>query len=368
MIDPALLRPGRLELHVEISLPDEAGRTEILNIHTAKMREHGYLAENVSLTSVAMRSKNYSGAELAGVVRAAQSYAVSRQVDVHNLQKSLDSTESISISTSDFDNALLEVKPSFGFDCEKLDNCVEHGVISYSPEFSNLLCKCSGFVEQVRSSRDTPVLTMLLAGDEGCGKTALSAHLALKSGFPFVRRITSEAYIGDSEQLKATKIARVFDDAANSPLSLIILDDLERLVDYVSIGPRFSNVVLQALFSLLKKKPVKQTHRMVVIATTSDMTFANQTKLLRAFNIALKVPMLTSKDHFKAVLGEATDMSSDLSEELSTELDGQSIGIQTLLQVTNMASKRETPIRKDVFLECLWDTAMAMKDDCFAIV
>merc|ERR1712187_52723 len=116
------------------------------------------------------------------------------------------------------------------------------------------------------------------------------------------------------------------------------------------------------------KKPVKQTHRMVVIATTSDMTFANQTKLLRAFNIALKVPMLTAKDHFKAVLWEATGMSSDLREELSTELDGQSIGIQTLLQVANMASKRETPIRKDVFLECFWDTAMAMKDDCFAIV
>jgi vesicle-fusing ATPase len=57
MIDPALLRPGRLELHVEISLPDDAGRTEILNIHTAKMREHGYLAEDVSLSTVAARSK-----------------------------------------------------------------------------------------------------------------------------------------------------------------------------------------------------------------------------------------------------------------------------------------------------------------------
>jgi vesicle-fusing ATPase len=37
MIDEALLRPGRLEIHMEISLPDENGRLQILNVHTAKV-------------------------------------------------------------------------------------------------------------------------------------------------------------------------------------------------------------------------------------------------------------------------------------------------------------------------------------------
>lgn len=37
MIDEALLRPGRLEVHMEIGLPDEAGRLQILNIHTSKV-------------------------------------------------------------------------------------------------------------------------------------------------------------------------------------------------------------------------------------------------------------------------------------------------------------------------------------------
>lgn len=37
MIDEALLRPGRLEVHIEISLPDEPGRLQILNVHTAKV-------------------------------------------------------------------------------------------------------------------------------------------------------------------------------------------------------------------------------------------------------------------------------------------------------------------------------------------
>lgn len=39
MIDEALLRPGRLEIHMEIHLPDEKGRLQIINIHTSKVRE-----------------------------------------------------------------------------------------------------------------------------------------------------------------------------------------------------------------------------------------------------------------------------------------------------------------------------------------
>lgn len=38
MIDEALLRPGRLEVHMEINLPDEPGRLQIYKIHTAKVR------------------------------------------------------------------------------------------------------------------------------------------------------------------------------------------------------------------------------------------------------------------------------------------------------------------------------------------
>ena len=50
-------------------------------------------------------------------------------------------------------------------------------------------------------------------------------------------------------------LLQVFDDAYKSSLSCVILDDIERLLDYVPIGPRFSNLVLQALLVLLKKLP-----------------------------------------------------------------------------------------------------------------
>lgn len=49
-------RSGRLEVHIEIGLPDEAGRVEILHIHTKTMRENSFLAPDVNLQELGMIS------------------------------------------------------------------------------------------------------------------------------------------------------------------------------------------------------------------------------------------------------------------------------------------------------------------------
>lgn len=82
MIDEALLRPGRLEVHMEVSLPDEHGRLQILTIHTAKMRTNGIMAPDVSLAELAALTKNFSGAEINGLVKSATSFAFARHVKV----------------------------------------------------------------------------------------------------------------------------------------------------------------------------------------------------------------------------------------------------------------------------------------------
>jgi len=82
MIDEALLRPGRLEVHIEISLPDEAGRLQILNIHTNKMRTNGVMADDVDIAELAAVTKNFSGAEIGGLVKSATSFAFNRHVKV----------------------------------------------------------------------------------------------------------------------------------------------------------------------------------------------------------------------------------------------------------------------------------------------
>ena len=63
MIDEAILRPGRLEIHIEISLPDEAGRIQILNIKTADMRKNKRITDDVvaRLPELAHLTKNFTG-------------------------------------------------------------------------------------------------------------------------------------------------------------------------------------------------------------------------------------------------------------------------------------------------------------------
>lgn len=66
---------------------------------------------------------------------------------------------------------------------------------------------------QVRSSERTPLLTCLLEGPTGTGKTALAATVGIESEFPYVKLVSAETMVGFSEQSKASQIAKVFEDA-----------------------------------------------------------------------------------------------------------------------------------------------------------
>ena len=68
-------------------LPDQHGRLQILNIHTETMRTHKKLAPDVDLTELAAQTKNFSGAEIEGLVRAAQSTAMNRLIKVRKLEE-----------------------------------------------------------------------------------------------------------------------------------------------------------------------------------------------------------------------------------------------------------------------------------------
>jgi vesicle-fusing ATPase len=81
--------------------------------------------------------------------------------------------------------------------------------------------------------------------------------MAMDSGFPFIKLISPEDMVGFSEMQKVQQLDKTFRDAYKSPLSVIVIDNVEMLVDWVPIGPRFSNSVLVALKVLLDKQPPK---------------------------------------------------------------------------------------------------------------
>ncbi|KAL0320675.1 UNVERIFIED_CONTAM: Vesicle-fusing ATPase [Sesamum radiatum] len=313
LLDEALLRPGRLEVQVEISLPDENGRLQILQIHTSKMKESSFLAPDVNLEEIAARTKNYSGAELEGVVKSAVSYALNRQLSMDDLTKPVDE-ENIKVTMEDFLNALQEVIPAFGLRRMTLNAA-----------------------EQVKVSRGSPLVTCLLEGPSGSGKTAMAATVGIQSDFPYVKIISAEQMIGLGEPTKCARIVKVFEDAYKSPLSIIILDDIERLLEYVALGPRFSNLISQTLLVLLKRLPPKGK-KMLVIGTTSEVNFLDSVGIRDAFSVTYHVPTLKTEDA-KKVLQQLNVFSSGDIDAAAEALND--MPLKKLYMVVEMAAQGE---------------------------
>ncbi|MGH9281486.1 MAG: AAA family ATPase, partial [Acidimicrobiales bacterium] len=78
MLDTALIRPGRFDRQVEISMPDRAGRRAILEVHA----RHKHLSPEVDLEAIAAITQGYSGADLANVLNEAALLAARRAVPV----------------------------------------------------------------------------------------------------------------------------------------------------------------------------------------------------------------------------------------------------------------------------------------------
>nr|KAG5713627.1 hypothetical protein BaRGS_024675 [Batillaria attramentaria] len=324
MIDEALLRPGRLEVQMEIGLPDEHGRHQILSIHTETMRTHGKLASDVDLAELAVLTKNFSGAEIEGLVRAAQSTAMNRLIKASStVEVDPDAIEKLRISRSDFIHALQnDIKPAFGSSKEALDTFLSNGIINWGDPVSHVLEDGDLIVSQTRSSDRTPLVTMLLEGPPACGKTALAAKIAKTSDFPFVKLCTPENMIGYHEAAKCQSIKKIFDDAYKSPLSCVVIDDIERLLDYVPIGPRFSNLVLQALLVLLKKAP-PAGRKLLVIGTTSRKDVLRDMEMLNVFSTIVHVSNISSSEHLLAVLENADLFSREELQYIQKKTHGK---------------------------------------------
>ncbi|CAE6443423.1 unnamed protein product [Rhizoctonia solani] len=293
MIDEALLRPGRLEVHMEISLPDENGRLQILSIHTASMRKHGVLDSDVDLAELAARTKNFSGAELNGLVKSATSFAMNRHVKVGTMAGISDDIENLRVNMGDFNYALEEVHPAFGVAEEELAQVIQNGIIHFDKEVDATLRDGRLFVEQVRTSTRTPLVSLLLHGPPGSGKTAMAATIAQASDFPFIKLVSPDHMVGFSEPQKIAAITKVFQDSYRSPLSVIVVDNIERLLDWVPIGPRFSNGVLQALMVLMAKRP-PAGKRLLVIATTTIRPMLTDMQMSEVFDAELRISPIST--------------------------------------------------------------------------
>ncbi|XP_061740138.1 vesicle-fusing ATPase isoform X1 [Nerophis ophidion] len=358
LIDDALMRPGRFEVKMEIGLPDEKGRVQILTIHTNKMRNFNLLAGDVNIPELAAETKNFSGAELEGLVRAAQSTAMNRHIKATStVEVDMERAEKLQVTRDDFKGSLNnDIKPAFGTNQEDYSNYIMNGIIKWGDPVTHVLDDGELLVQQTKNSDRTPLVAVLLEGPPHSGKTALAAQIAEDSEFPFIKICSPDKMIGHSEISKCQAIKKVFDDAYKSQLSCVVVDDIERLLDYVPIGPRFSNLVLQALLVLLKKAPPKG-RKLLIIGTTSRKDVLQEMEMLDAFSTTIHVPNISTGEQLVDALELLGSFTDKERASIAQQLKGKRvwIGIKKLLVLIEMSLQMDQEYRVTKFLSLLRD-------------
>ncbi|KAG5997314.1 hypothetical protein E4U43_002674 [Claviceps pusilla] len=326
MIDDALMRPGRLEIHVEVSLPDEPGRLEIFKIHTAKMRKANILDPDVNLEELASLTKNYSGAEISGVVKAATSFCFERYTEVGSMAAPKHDLSGMMVNRKDFLQALTQVRPHYGVPEEEIERDIELGIISYSKDLDSSIEDVTSTIIAVREY-DLCLASILFHGPPGAGKTALAAHLALRSDFPFVKMITP----GDlrncrDEFAKADYVLKVLADAYKSPASIIVLDE---------------------------------NHRLLVLATTSKLPVMQMLEFDDAFDEQVVVPGICNVFELASILegsgtfdaGEIDQVTNEIQQRLGSE--NFRIGIKRIAYLISRAKTGSDSNFRALFLDFL---------------
>jgi vesicle-fusing ATPase len=173
-------------------------------------------------------------------------------------------------------------------------------------------------------------------------------------------------FVGFSSESKCNAMIRIFEDSYKSPLSLILLDNIERLIEYVPIGPHFSNPVLQTLMVLVKRKPPNPKHKLAVLATTSSIHVLKNLSFDQLFMIVSQVPSVCHPlDLHRVLCLYKVAINDDELKILCKEFQERNhfpIGIKRLLMIIEMActttattTTTKQPLTAKRIVDCLHD-------------
>lgn len=247
LIDEALIRPGRLEIKVRISLPDEKGREQIFRIHTDKMRNNN-LVDTLNIPLLVEKTNNYSGAEIEAVVKNASSYAIGEFLRAGEYR----SEKEIIVKPKHFMEAVNDIVPAFGN--------------KESISFKNLpeltapnRAVCDDLLRLIRKSDIHPNMkSILLSMGPKRGKTSIMKHLCLDLGkIGYIKMIQPIDIMKKTETGKLEYLTTILEQAYESEKSLLIIDDIDIMLDFFNVSGQFhfSNRLFQVLKTILKNKP-----------------------------------------------------------------------------------------------------------------
>ena len=267
-VDPALRRPGRFDREFEISVPNEDGRLEILEIHTRGMP----ISDNIDLKDLSSELHGYTGADIKSLCREAALKSIRRylpEIDLETEKIPSEVLQSMQIKLIDFYDAMQDVVPT--------------AMREFYVERSKVWWKDVGGLDDIKKSlSDNLIISMkepakftkmgikppkgaLIYGPPGCGKTLLARALATETGANMILvkgpEILSK-WLGESEKA----IREIFRKAKAASPCVVIFDELDSIARSKSGDGGTGETILSQLLTEIEEGI---SSRVVVIGITN---------------------------------------------------------------------------------------------------
>ena len=297
-LDPAIRRPGRFDREIEIGIPDEAGRKEILDIHIRGMP----LDEKVNLDQIAKVTHGFVGADLEILTKEAAMRSLRRilpELDLELEKIPSEVLQKIIITDEDFKDALKEVRPS----------ALREVLVQVPNVTWDDVGGLESLKEELREAVEWPLKHkeafeytdvaapkgILLHGSPGTGKTLIAKAVAHTTESNFISIKGPELlskWVGESEK----GVREIFRKARQAAPCIIFLDELDAIAPSRSSGAD-SHVTERVVSQILTEiDGLEELHNVVVIGATNRLDIVDSA-LLRPgrFDRIIEVPMPDAK-------------------------------------------------------------------------
>ncbi|GAA98765.1 uncharacterized protein L969DRAFT_95086 [Mixia osmundae IAM 14324] len=260
-IDPALRRPGRFDLEVEIGVPDLPARLEILQ---TLLRRTPHSCEPEALQSISDRAHGFVGADLASLVHSACLSAIKRS--------SSSLLAGMQLLPSDLEAAFATTRPSGMREVYIETPRVSWHDVGGQESVKQRLRECVEWPLQYPDSFKRlgvrPPRGILLYGPPGCSKTLLAKALASQAKVNFLAVKGPELfnkYVGESERA----VRELFRKARAAQPSIIFLDEIDVIAGHrgTEEGSGSSDRVLTSL--LTEMDGIEELNGVTILAATN---------------------------------------------------------------------------------------------------
>ena len=278
-IDPALRRPGRFDREIEIGIPDNDGRLDILSIHTRGMP----INEKVNLKQISKTTHGFVGADLEILSKEAAMRSLRRilpEIDLEEDKISSEILQKIEITNDDFKEALKEVRPSALREVQVQIPDVNWDDVGGLDELKDELREAVEWPIKHKEAYDYVDVEapkgILLHGPPGTGKTLIAKALAKMTESNFISIKGPELlskWVGESEK----GVREIFRKARQAAPCIIFLDEVDALVPRRGTGSSDSHVTENIVSQILTEiDGLEELHNVLIIGATNRLDIVDE--------------------------------------------------------------------------------------------